>query len=139
MELAPADTEEVRAAWQAAAEGALTEEKERRSFDSIPEQFLLLVACRDEKQQVELLQRIHDEGIQKGPHLLSRHNYGSGSVPFVPPPSIPPFWRGSVFRRSPLFRSRHFGGIDGGIRYFIVQPCPDPAILAGSRRGAGRD
>ena len=44
--------------------GALKEEKERRSFDSIPEQFLLLVTCRDERQQVELLQRCHDEGIQ---------------------------------------------------------------------------
>jgi hypothetical protein len=64
MQLAPSDTEELRAAWQAAAEGALKEEKERRSFDSIPEQFLLLVACRDETQQVELLQRFHDEGIQ---------------------------------------------------------------------------
>ena len=63
-ELAPADTEELRGAWQAAAEGTLTEEKERRSFDSIPEQELLLVTCRDEKQQVELLQRFHDEGIQ---------------------------------------------------------------------------
>jgi hypothetical protein len=64
MELAPADTEELRAAWQAAAEGVLKEEKPGRSFDSIPEQFLLLVPCRDEKQQVELLQRFHDEGIQ---------------------------------------------------------------------------
>jgi hypothetical protein len=64
MELAPAETEELRAAWQAAAEGALKGEKERPSFTDIPEQFLLLVTCRDEKQQVELLQRFHDEGIQ---------------------------------------------------------------------------
>jgi hypothetical protein len=64
MELAPVDTEELRAAWQAAAEGALKQEKERRSFDSIPEQFLLLLTCRDAQQQVELLQRFHDEGIQ---------------------------------------------------------------------------
>jgi hypothetical protein len=63
MELAPSDTEELRAAWQAGAEGALKEEKERRAFTDIPEQFLLLVTCRDEKQ-VELLQRSHDEGIQ---------------------------------------------------------------------------
>jgi hypothetical protein len=59
----PEDTEQLRAAWQA-AEGALKEEKERRSFDSIPEQFLLLGTCRDERQQVELLLRSHDEGIQ---------------------------------------------------------------------------
>ncbi len=64
MGLAPADTEELRAAWQAAAEGALKGEKERKSFTEFPEQFLLLVACRDEKQQVELLQRFHDQGLQ---------------------------------------------------------------------------
>ena len=64
MELAPVDTEELRAAWQAAAEGVLKEEKERKSFDSFPEQFLLLVTCRDERHQVELLQRFHDQSIQ---------------------------------------------------------------------------
>jgi hypothetical protein len=42
----------------------VVEEKGRRAFASIPEQFLLLVTCRDEKQQVELLQRFHDQGIQ---------------------------------------------------------------------------
>ena len=64
MELTPTDSEELRAAWQAAANAALAEDKPRKSFDGIPEQFLLLVTCRDEKQQVELLQRFHDEGIQ---------------------------------------------------------------------------
>ena len=64
MELAPADSEELRAAWQAAAEGALKEDKPGKSFGDIPEQFLLLVTCRDENQQVELLQRFHDEGVQ---------------------------------------------------------------------------
>ena len=64
MELTPTDSEELLAAWQAAAEAALEEEKPRKSFGDIPEQFLLLVTCRDEKQQVELLQRFHDEGIQ---------------------------------------------------------------------------
>ncbi|MBI1913759.1 MAG: hypothetical protein HYS12_03250 [Planctomycetes bacterium] len=33
-------------------------------MDSIPEQFLVLVTCRNETQQVELLQRFHSEGIQ---------------------------------------------------------------------------
>jgi hypothetical protein len=64
MDLAPAESEELRAAWQAAAEGALKQEKERRSFDSIPEQFLLLVTCRGEQQQAELLKRCHAEGTQ---------------------------------------------------------------------------
>jgi len=39
-------------------------EEPPRGFDDIPEQFLLLVTCRDEKHQVELLQRFHTEGIQ---------------------------------------------------------------------------
>ena len=44
--------------------GAMKEKKPERSFDGIPEQFLPLVTGYDEKQQVELLQRFHDEGIQ---------------------------------------------------------------------------
>jgi hypothetical protein len=63
LELTPTDSAELRAAWQAAAEGLL-EEKPQRGFDDIPEQFLLLVTCRDEKHQVELLQRFKGEGIQ---------------------------------------------------------------------------
>ena len=47
MELAPADSEELRAAWQAAAEGVLKEEKPGRAFGSIPEQFLLLGICHE--------------------------------------------------------------------------------------------
>ena len=64
MGLAPADTEELRAPWQVAAEGTLKEEKERKSFTDFPEQFMLLGTCRDDRQQVELLQRCHDEGLQ---------------------------------------------------------------------------
>src|SRR4051812_436030 len=47
MELTPTDSLELQRAWQAAAEGVLAEGKPPRSFDSIPEQFLLLVTCRD--------------------------------------------------------------------------------------------
>jgi hypothetical protein len=64
LELTPADSAELQAAWQAVAEGVLAEKKPPRGFDDIPEQFLLLVTCRDEKHQVELLQRFHTEGIQ---------------------------------------------------------------------------
>ena len=63
MELAPADSDELRAAWQVAAEGVLAEPKPPRSFDNIPEQFLLLVTCRNETQQVELLERFKREGL----------------------------------------------------------------------------
>ena len=32
--------------------------------ESIPEQYLILVTCRDEKQQVELLERFGREGLE---------------------------------------------------------------------------
>ena len=32
--------------------------------ESIPEQYLVLVTCRDEKQQVELLERFGREGLE---------------------------------------------------------------------------
>jgi len=41
LELTPTDSAELQAAWQAAAEGVLAEKKPPRSFDDIPEQFLL--------------------------------------------------------------------------------------------------
>ena len=62
VELTPTDSEELRAAWQAAAEAVLGERPPRR-VDSIPEQFLVLVTCRDERQQVELLERFKRDGL----------------------------------------------------------------------------
>jgi len=52
----------LEAAWRSAADTIL-DEKPRRGFDSIPEQFLLLSTCRDEKHQVELLERFQTEGL----------------------------------------------------------------------------
>src|SRR5947209_5605684 len=62
MELTPTDSLELQAAWQAAAE-AVAESKLPKRIDSIPEQFLLLVTCRNENQQVELLERFKREGL----------------------------------------------------------------------------
>ena len=62
LELTPADSPELRAAWQAAAEAA-AQARPPRSLDSIPEQFLVLITCRDERHQVELLQRFQREGL----------------------------------------------------------------------------
>ena len=62
LELTPTDSLELQAAWQAAAE-AVAEAKPSKRIDSIPEQFLLLVTCRNEKQQVELLERFKGEGL----------------------------------------------------------------------------
>jgi hypothetical protein len=62
LALTPTDSPELQAAWSAAA-SAVLEEKPRRSFDTIPEQYLVLITCRDEQHQVELLQRFHAEGL----------------------------------------------------------------------------
>jgi hypothetical protein len=32
--------------------------------ETIPEQFLVLITCRDEKQQAELLSRFKNEGLE---------------------------------------------------------------------------
>jgi hypothetical protein len=65
MELTPTDSEELRAAWEAAAKAALGPPAEGRPIPQvIPEQYLVLVTCRDEKQQVELLQRFQAEGLE---------------------------------------------------------------------------
>jgi hypothetical protein len=61
-ELTPTDSADLRAAWEAAAQAAL-EDKPRRQIDGVPEQFLLLITCRDERHQVELLERFRTEGL----------------------------------------------------------------------------
>ena len=62
LELTPTDSLELQAVWQAAADAAL-EGEPRRGFDSCPEQWLILITCRDEQHQVELLQRFQNEGL----------------------------------------------------------------------------
>jgi hypothetical protein len=71
MEVAPTPPPELLAAWQAEAEAALTKVtrkngemmKERKDFE-LSEQFLIVVTCRDEKHQVELLGRFQGEGLE---------------------------------------------------------------------------
>jgi hypothetical protein len=63
LELTPTDSLELQAAWQAAAEGVLAEAKPDKRIDSIAEQFLVLITCRNETQQVELLERFKREGL----------------------------------------------------------------------------
>jgi hypothetical protein len=62
LELTPTESPELQAAWQAAAEEVAAQTA--RSVEDVPEQFLILVMCRDEKHQVELLQRLHGEGLE---------------------------------------------------------------------------
>jgi len=61
LELTPTSSPDLEAAWQAAE--AAMEAKPAREIDKVPEQYLLLLTCRDEQHQVELLQRFQTEGL----------------------------------------------------------------------------
>jgi hypothetical protein len=56
------DSEELRAGWEASLVRPAPELPEEAA-DYGPEQFLVLVRCRDERQQVELLGRFREEGL----------------------------------------------------------------------------
>ena len=62
-ELAVLFTPELLAAWQAEAEAAMAKLARSKSLQ-LSEQFLVLITCRDEKQQVELLSRLQGEGLE---------------------------------------------------------------------------
>lgn len=65
QELAPAVPEELPLAWEASARATLAAppKQPRAPKPTIPEQFAVLVTCRDEVQQIELLTRFHAEGL----------------------------------------------------------------------------
>jgi len=62
LELTPTPSPDLQAAWQAAAEAAVKASPSREVV-AVPEQYLLLLTCRDEQHQVELLQRFQTEGL----------------------------------------------------------------------------
>ena len=65
LEITPTDFEELKAAWQATAESHLAAmSAPPASAAACPAQFLILVTCRDEKHQVELLHRLGGEGLE---------------------------------------------------------------------------
>ena len=66
LELTTSAPAELQAAWQAAAEACLAapEAPARRGVETVPEQFLVLITCRDEPHQVELLRRFQAEGLE---------------------------------------------------------------------------
>jgi hypothetical protein len=65
LELAPAVSPDLEAAWRSAAEAALAAaEPAPPAIDPATAQFLVLITCRDEKHQVELLGRFHCEGLE---------------------------------------------------------------------------
>jgi hypothetical protein len=64
--LTPVNSEELAAAWNASVEArrdALDDEK-RFGVSAFAEQFLVIVTCRDGRQQVELLGRFRGEGLE---------------------------------------------------------------------------
>jgi hypothetical protein len=66
QDVAPQVSPELEAAWQAAAGALLAEEpdKARWGGKELESQFYVLITCRDEKQQVELLSRFLGEGLE---------------------------------------------------------------------------
>jgi hypothetical protein len=65
-ELAPPVPPELKEAWQAAAQACLAQPPEPGAGpggQALAEQWYVLVTCRDEKHQVELLTRFQDEGL----------------------------------------------------------------------------
>jgi hypothetical protein len=64
-ELAPQVPEELKEAWQATAQGCLGWSAKGRDLrdKALVEQWYVLVECRDETQQVELLRRFQAEGL----------------------------------------------------------------------------
>jgi hypothetical protein len=65
LELTPTPSEELQAMWRAAAEASLAIPATPVSSppQRIPEKFLILITCRDERQQVDLLKRFAVEGL----------------------------------------------------------------------------
>jgi hypothetical protein len=66
QELVPEVPEELRLAWEAAARAAVEAPpaEKHQAKANIPEQFAVLVTCRDEAQQVELLGRFKADGLE---------------------------------------------------------------------------
>jgi hypothetical protein len=66
LELAPTESDDLRAAWEAAARSCLEAPRrtQRPGLADIPAQYLILETCRDEPHQVELLGRFQGEGLE---------------------------------------------------------------------------
>jgi hypothetical protein len=65
LELAPPVPEELQAAWRAEAEAALAAvlETPKAEVEAVPAQFLILVTCKNEAQQAELLEKVRGDGL----------------------------------------------------------------------------
>jgi hypothetical protein len=66
LELTATPNADLQAAWEATTNPRLAALREPGPWQpaSVPEQFLILMTCRDEKHQVELLERFQREGLE---------------------------------------------------------------------------
>ncbi len=66
LELTPTPSDELEAVWRAGAEACLAAAAapEASPLAGIPAQFLILITCRDEGQQVDLLKRFAAQGLE---------------------------------------------------------------------------
>jgi hypothetical protein len=65
LELTPTDSAELEALWREAAEACLQQEATPEpTVAAGRDQFLILITCRDEQQQVALLERLRQEGLE---------------------------------------------------------------------------
>lgn len=65
LEITPVESEDLRLAWEAltASLAQETPPEDDKPSPTLDEQYLVLVTCRDEEQQVELLERFTHEGL----------------------------------------------------------------------------
>src|SRR5262245_20420338 len=63
LELTPTPSLELEVAWREALDRAATPPEPPPAV-KWPERFVVMIECRDEKQQVELLTRFHKEGLE---------------------------------------------------------------------------
>lgn len=71
MEITPASSQDLELVWQAAANSLLQTPHDGpgKGFDTIPEQYLILITCRDEAEQIRMLHRFVEEGVECKPLL----------------------------------------------------------------------
>jgi len=64
LEITPAESPDLEAVWREAMEGCLKTEPVPEAVLPASEQWLVLITCQDEKEQVELLERLTKEGLE---------------------------------------------------------------------------
>ena len=66
MEITPVSSPELEMVWRAAADSLLDTPHHgpAAGFETIAEQYMDLVTCRDEAEQIRLLRRFSEEGLE---------------------------------------------------------------------------